>query len=163
MSTVNQADNEITFVTNSSAETQAVAARLADHLEAGDLLLLRGDLGAGKTTFAQGIAAGLGIHQPVTSPTFTLLQELKGGGVPLYHFDLYRLAGPAEVFDLGFFDYLEQGGVVVVEWPERLGDSLPESWIDVELTITGEESRQVAISGHGKKHDSLAAALGGGS
>src|SRR5690242_19053467 len=133
----------VTLTTRNESETHDLAARLAALVSPGDVLLLRGDLGAGKTTFTRGLAQGLGIHLPVTSPTFTLIQEYRGGRVPLYHFDLYRLYGPQEVFDLGFFDYLEQGGVVVVEWPERLGDDLVEEWLAVDMAIQDDDSRRI--------------------
>ena len=152
-------DNQITFVTNGEAETRALAAKLAARLDPGDLLLLRGDLGAGKTTFAQGLAEGLGIADPVTSPTFTLIQEYEGGRLPLYHFDLYRLAGPDDVFDLGFYDYLEQGGVVVVEWPERLGNTLPDAWMAVVMAIIGDDSRCISFTSKGSRSHALAGQL----
>ena len=105
--------------TNSEAETQALAREIAATLEAGDVLLLAGDLGSGKTTFVKGLAAGLGIDPAeVSSPTFTLVHEYRGGGLTLYHVDLYRLQ-PEEVDDLGL-DELTEAGVTAIEWPDRL-------------------------------------------
>jgi tRNA threonylcarbamoyladenosine biosynthesis protein TsaE len=147
------------LLTHNAKETRAFAARLATQVQRGDLLLLHGDLGAGKTTFAQGLAEGLGIAAGVTSPTFTLVQEYRGGRLPLYHFDLYRLGGPDEVFDLGFFDYLEQGGVVVVEWPERLGESLPDERLDITLSAAGEAERTITLLARGARHTQLLTAL----
>jgi tRNA threonylcarbamoyladenosine biosynthesis protein TsaE len=150
----------VELTTRSESETRDLAARLAAMLSAGDVLLLSGDLGAGKTTFTQGLAQGLEIHAPVTSPTFTLVQEYRGGRLPLYHFDLYRLGGPAEVFELGFFDYLEQAGVVVVEWPERLGDDLPEEWLAVEVAIEEGDSRRILLTARGARLEAVARAMG---
>jgi tRNA threonylcarbamoyladenosine biosynthesis protein TsaE len=153
-------DRPVQLTTRSESETRDLAARLAAMLSPGDVLLLRGDLGAGKTTFTQGLAQGLGIHAPVTSPTFTLVQEYRGGRLPLTHFDLYRLDGPDEVFDLGFFDYLEQGGVVVVEWPERLGADLPEEWLAVELAIEEDDARRITLTARGARLEAAARAMG---
>jgi tRNA threonylcarbamoyladenosine biosynthesis protein TsaE len=109
-----------TIVTNSEAETAAVGRELAATLNAGAIVLLRGDLGAGKTAFVRGIAEGLGIPpSDVTSPTFTLVQEHRGGRLSLYHVDLYRLQ-PSEVDDLGLDEMTLEGGVTAIEWPERL-------------------------------------------
>jgi tRNA threonylcarbamoyladenosine biosynthesis protein TsaE len=109
-----------TFVTNSEAETSAVGRELAETLTAGAIVLLRGDLGAGKTAFVRGLAEGLGIPPgDVTSPTFTLIQEHRGGRLRLYHVDLYRLR-PSEVDDLGLDEMTLEGGVTAIEWPERL-------------------------------------------
>lgn len=145
----------IELVTRGGAETRAFAARLAGLLDSGDVLLLNGDLGAGKTTFAQGLAVGLGIPIHVTSPTFTLIQQYHGGRLPLYHFDLYRLSRPDDVFDLGFFDYLDLGGVVVVEWPERLGAFAPAERLNIQLTPDGDETRRLTLTAHGRRYADL--------
>jgi tRNA threonylcarbamoyladenosine biosynthesis protein TsaE len=109
-----------TTVTNSEAETAAVGREMATTLNAGAVVLLQGDLGAGKTAFVRGIAEGLGIAPgEVTSPTFTLVQEHRGGRLPLYHVDLYRLQA-REVDDLGLDEMTLEGGVTAIEWPERL-------------------------------------------
>jgi tRNA threonylcarbamoyladenosine biosynthesis protein TsaE len=109
-----------TIVTNSEAETSAVGREMALTLSAGSVVLLQGDLGAGKTAFVRGLAEGLGIETgDVTSPTFTLIQEHRGGRLPLYHVDLYRLQ-PNEVDDLGLDEITLEGGVTAIEWPERL-------------------------------------------
>ena len=111
----------MTICTHAAWETFAVGKRLGEEAAPGSVFLLEGDLGVGKTVFAQGFAAGLGISGHVTSPTFTILQEYRNGRIPFYHFDLYRLTGPGEVDDLGLWDYLEGDGAVLVEWPELLG------------------------------------------
>src|SRR5688572_8679462 len=125
--------------TASADETRAFGERLAHHLRAGDVLLLQGDLGAGKTTLTQGIARGLGIDDYVQSPTFILVAEYDGraaDGSPLrlYHLDLYRLADAADLESFGFGDYLEPvDGVSVIEWPERAADELPETYLLIRL------------------------------
>ena len=117
-----------------AGHTRAIAFRLARTLLRGDVLCLYGDLGAGKTTFVQGLAAGLGFPGPVTSPTFTLIHEYRGGRLPLLHFDMYRLSGPADLPDLGFDEYLAAAeGVVVIEWPERVTPALPPGRLDITL------------------------------
>jgi tRNA threonylcarbamoyladenosine biosynthesis protein TsaE len=113
-----------TVTTRSESETSAVGRALAATLSAGDVLLLYGDLGAGKTAFVRGLAEGLGVHRDeVSSPTFTLIQEYRGGRVPLFHVDLYRLNDPREIDDLGL-DEIAADGVMAIEWAEKLsGDA----------------------------------------
>lgn len=123
-------------------ETEAVASRLAPLLGAGDVLCLRGDLGAGKTTFTRGLVRALGSPALVSSPTFTLIHEYHGGTLLVFHIDAYRLRGPGELADLGFDEYLEQGGVTVIEWPERIEEALPPERLDVHLEETGEDDEQ---------------------
>jgi tRNA threonylcarbamoyladenosine biosynthesis protein TsaE len=140
--------------TTSAKETKKLAARLGELLQPNDVILLNGDLGAGKTTFTQGLAEGLGIHAPVTSPTFTLVHEYRGGRLLLFHFDSYRLAGAEEIADLGFEEYLERGGVVVVEWAERLGWLMPNVRLDVTLSGEG-DSRTIQLEPHGNRYKLL--------
>ena len=131
------------ILSGSDAETEAIGARLAARLEPGSRVLLYGELGAGKTAFVRGLAAGLGIHpDEVSSPTFTLVQEYRGGRLPLFHVDLYRLA-PGEVDDLGL-DALAAGGVLAIEWAERMprGDA---DAIHVRLEHAGEDERRILI------------------
>ena len=117
------------------ADTEALAASLASALHPGDVLLLSGPLGAGKTCFTRGLAAGLGLQaDQVLSPTFQLVRELRGGRLPLFHIDLYRLSGPAEAARLGLEEYFDGDGVSVVEWPERLGALAPTGAWAVALT-----------------------------
>ncbi len=122
----------MTYYTHSLAETQALGVALAEILRPGDVIAYTGDLGAGKTTMTQGIAQGLGVAEPVTSPTFTIVQEYLGGRIPLFHMDLYRLSGEDDLFDLGFEEYLYRGGVTVLEWSEIAGESL-EKTISLDL------------------------------
>ena len=131
--------------TGNEQETAAAGRELAATLNAGDVVLLTGDLGAGKTAFVRGLAEGLGIDRDeVSSPTFTLIQEYRGGRLVLHHIDLYRLT-PREVDDLGLDDLIESGGVVAVEWPDRWSRP-PADAVHVTLTATGESSREIAIS-----------------
>jgi tRNA threonylcarbamoyladenosine biosynthesis protein TsaE len=128
--------------TGTEAETAALGRALAPRVAAGSVLLLFGDLGAGKTVFVRGLADGLGIPPgEVTSPTFTIVQEYRGGRVPLYHVDLYRLNDPREVDDLGL-DEIAADGVLVIEWAERL-PGVPRGAIRVTLEHAGESTRRV--------------------
>ena len=123
----------------SPEETWAFAARLAGELRPGTVLALQGDLGAGKTTFMQGLGAALGVKRPITSPTFTLSMEYPTPAFKLVHMDLYRLAGPDDLLAIGYPEYLESGAVVALEWPERAGDLLPEDAWRLTFTLTDEE------------------------
>ena len=134
-----------TFTTRSEEETLALAARLAAGLTAGMTLLLFGDLGAGKTAFVRGLAAGLGIDPlEVTSPTFTLVHDYPGGRLPLQHVDLYRLDA-AELDEVGLDPELAEQGVVAIEWAERLVRA-PQNAVRVTLTDTGESTRTITVS-----------------
>ncbi len=127
------------------AATLALGAAVAATLEPGLSIHLRGDLGAGKTAFVRGLAEGLGLpDNPVSSPTFTLVHEYTGGRVPLYHADLYRLPDGASLDDLGL-DEVAEGGIVAIEWPERLSSAVLGA-IDVRIAITGENSRAISIT-----------------
>jgi tRNA threonylcarbamoyladenosine biosynthesis protein TsaE len=131
-------------VTTSEDETQAVARELAATLRAGDVLLLSGELGAGKTTFVRGLAQGLGIDPgEVSSPTFTLVHEYRGHGLTLYHADLYRL-GSAATDDLGLEEIGVKDGVLAIEWPDRLSHALPGATL-VRLEMVSEGSRQITV------------------
>src|SRR2546430_179899 len=120
-------------LTSSAAETQALGAQIGRLLRPGDLALLYGDLGAGKTTLVQGIAEGLGIGDPVTSPTFTLVHEYPTGRIPLIHVDAYRLESEREIADLGFFEWLERDAAIVVEWAERLRGMTPADRLTIKI------------------------------
>ena len=114
-----------TFRVRSVEETWTLAASLAKELKRGDVVCLEGELGAGKTTFTQGLAAALGVPGRVTSPTFCIVQEHESPDVLLVHMDLYRLSGEDDVLAIGWEDYLERGAIVVIEWPERAGSLVP--------------------------------------
>ncbi|MCD7947907.1 MAG: tRNA (adenosine(37)-N6)-threonylcarbamoyltransferase complex ATPase subunit type 1 TsaE [Oscillospiraceae bacterium] len=131
------------YLTNSSEETEAVAAALAAHLSPGTVLALRGDLGAGKTAFVRGLARGLGTQSRVTSPTFSIVQEYLDGRIPLFHFDLYRLRGPDDLFDIGWEDYLSRGGICAVEWSERLADCMEPDSIVVSIRRGADDTQRI--------------------
>ena len=134
------------FITNSPTETEEVGAALGKILKSGTILAYRGDLGAGKTAFTRGLARGLGYTEPVTSPTYTIVNEYLGGRLPLFHFDMYRLASSDDLWDIGWEDYLERGGICAVEWSENVEDAM-ENAIFVTIHKTGEESRRIEIEG----------------
>ena len=132
------------FEVSSVEETWALAKQLAAELKPGDVVRLEGDLGAGKTTFVQGLAAALGVAGRVTSPTFCLVQEHRGAGVLLVHMDLYRLRNEDDVLAIGWEDYLAEGAIVAVEWPERAGSLIPNDAILVTFThLDGDERRRI--------------------
>lgn len=116
----------MTYLTNGPEETEALGERLARRLEAGAVVAYTGDLGAGKTAFTRGLARGLGIEDAVTSPTYTIVNEYPGK-IPLFHFDMYRLSSSEDLFDIGWEDYLARGGVIAVEWSERVEDVLEDA------------------------------------
>jgi tRNA threonylcarbamoyladenosine biosynthesis protein TsaE len=132
-------------------QTQALGERLGQAAQPGDLILLTGNLGAGKTALTQGIARGLGIIATVNSPTFTVLKEYHGGRLPLYHFDLYRLDTPDEIWDLGFGDYFAGDGVSVVEWAERAADAWTQDYVWLALTATGKHAREITLAAQGER------------
>ena len=132
------------FEVGSVEETWALARRLAAELRPGDVVCLEGDLGAGKTTFTQGLAAALGVEGRVTSPTFCLVQEHRGGDAYLVHMDLYRLQGEDDVLAIGWEDYLAAGAIIVVEWPERAGGLIPADARHIVFThLDGDERRRI--------------------
>lgn len=119
-------------ITHSAAETEAAGRAFAAALHSGDVVACFGDLGVGKTAFTRGVAAGLGCQGRVTSPTFTIVNEYDGP-IPLFHFDMYRLSGEDDLFDIGWEDYLERQGVCLVEWSERIAGALPPETIRVDI------------------------------
>ena len=115
-------------------DTRRIGARLAEQLRAGDVVLMLGDMGAGKSELPRGIARGLGVTGYVTSPTITILQVHESGRLPLYHFDWYRLSGAEELYELSMDEYLYGDGVSVVEWPSRAEEAIPEAYLRITLT-----------------------------
>lgn len=134
------------FLTNFPEETEKLGEKLAKQLKPGTVLAYRGDLGAGKTAFTRGLARGLGYTEPVTSPTYTIVNEYLGGRMPLFHFDMYRLSSADDLFDIGWEDYLERGGVCAVEWSENVPEAM-EGAVEVSIEKTGEDSRKITITG----------------
>lgn len=137
------------MITHSPQETRDFGARLAQQLCAGDVLLLLGDLGAGKSEMTRGIAQGLGVTSTVTSPSFTILNVYEDGRVPLYHFDWYRLESSEELYEMGMDEYLGGNGVAVVEWPSQCPDAVPESYLEVNIQPTGENERSITLTPQG--------------
>lgn len=134
------------FEVNSVEETWELARKFAEGLKPGDVICLEGDLGAGKTTFTQGLAAALGVSGRVTSPTFCIVQEHSGSGKLLVHMDLYRLHGEEDVEAIGWEDYLARGAIMVVEWPERAGSLIPNNAYHITFRYSeGEENRTISI------------------
>lgn len=132
------------FISNSVEETEMLGVQLAQKLSGGTVVAFTGDLGAGKTAFVRGLARGLEIKGRVTSPTFTIVNEYDGGTCPLFHFDLYRLGDPDELFDIGWEDYLARGGICAVEWSERAADILDDC-VCVDITRGENETQRVVV------------------
>ncbi|MGM9661257.1 MAG: tRNA (adenosine(37)-N6)-threonylcarbamoyltransferase complex ATPase subunit type 1 TsaE [Faecousia sp.] len=134
------------YITNSPEETEKLGIALAKKLTPGTVIAYRGDLGAGKTAFTRGLARGLGCTELVTSPTYTIVNEYLGGRLPLFHFDMYRLRSSDDLWDIGWEDYLERGGVCAVEWSENVADAM-EDPISVTIEKLGEDTRRITIEG----------------
>ncbi|MEE0315588.1 tRNA (adenosine(37)-N6)-threonylcarbamoyltransferase complex ATPase subunit type 1 TsaE [Eshraghiella crossota] len=137
------------FESTSSQMTFEFAKKIGEKLKSGDVLCLDGDLGVGKTVFTKGVAAGLGIKDDVSSPTFTLIQEYYGGRLPLYHFDVYRIDGPWDMDDLGYEEYFYGEGVCLVEWGSMIKELFPENTIYVRIEKDlekGFDYRKITVS-----------------
>ncbi len=134
------------YITNSPKETEALGERLGKLLSPGTVIAYRGDLGAGKTAFTRGLARGLGAGEPVTSPTYTIVNEYLSGRIPLFHFDMYRLKSAEDLWDIGWEDYLDRGGVCAVEWSENVWEALEDPLI-ITLEKTGDDSRKITLEG----------------
>lgn len=134
------------YLTHAPEETEQVGQRLAALLVPGDIIAYYGDLGSGKTAFTRGLARGLGITEPVTSPTYTIVNEYLSGRMPLFHFDMYRLGSADELFDIGWEDYLERGGVCAVEWSENVEEAL-DGAIRVCISRVDDTTRQITVEG----------------
>ena len=136
------------ITTHSADETQALGQKLASRLAPGDVIAYFGDLGAGKTAFTRGLAQGLGITDPVTSPTYTIVNEYLSGRIPLFHFDMYRLSSSDELFDIDWEDYLSRGGVCAVEWSENVEDALQDAIrVTIEKDADEPDTRHITITG----------------
>ena len=144
-----------TIMTENVDATQAVGRALSALVAPGDVLVLSGDLGAGKTQLTKGLAAGLGVAEAVTSPTFNLLL-VHEGRIPLYHFDLYRLDFAEQLEDLDYWGTLEADGVSVVEWGDRFAEAIPDECVIARILITGDDSRAIEIEPQGRRGEELA-------
>ncbi|HEY4257080.1 MAG TPA: tRNA (adenosine(37)-N6)-threonylcarbamoyltransferase complex ATPase subunit type 1 TsaE [Candidatus Udaeobacter sp.] len=134
-----------TFISNSPAETEAIGRQLAEEIGVGSVLALKGDLGSGKTLFVQGLVAGLGSRADVTSPTFTIVHECRGGRVPVYHFDFFRLEKRESVARLGLDDYFFGDGVSVIEWADRFPEFIPHQARWILFEIKSENQRAITF------------------
>lgn len=135
-------------------ELEKIARKLGESVNSGDIICMSGDLGAGKTTFTQALAVGLGVKDYVTSPTFILINEYRGR-IPLYHFDVYRIGDISEMEDLGYDEYFYGDGVCAIEWANLIKDILPQDYLWIEIKITGMESRYVCFSGTNDYYDKI--------
>jgi tRNA threonylcarbamoyladenosine biosynthesis protein TsaE len=135
------------FYSDSPQQTIEIAKTFAGSLKPGDLVLYQGEMGAGKTYFTKGIAQGLGISDSVISPTFALVHEYEGGRIPLFHFDLFRITGLDDLYAIGFFDFLDRGGVIAAEWSENVPElvTLADTVYQIEIEKTGETQRKIRI------------------
>ena len=134
------------FITHSPAETEKIGEALGNIIPAGTVIAYRGDLGAGKTAFTRGLARGLGYKEAVTSPTYTIVNEYLGGRLPLFHFDMYRLASAEDLWDIGWEDYLDRNGVCAVEWSENVEEAMEDA-MSVTIERLGEADRRISIEG----------------
>ena len=132
-------------ITNNDSDTIAEGEKLGRTLKPGAVVALHGELGAGKTTFTRGLAAGIGIQMSVTSPTFTIINEYPGT-IPVFHFDMYRLLSDDELFDIGWNDYIERGGICVIEWSENVSGAIPHDAIVVLIENLGGNKRKISIN-----------------
>ncbi len=146
--------NRVSLTSTSEMSTQALGSALAPIACAGDVLILSGDLGAGKTQFTKGLAVGLGVVEPVTSPTFNILL-VHEGRIPLYHFDLYRLGSSDQLDDLDYWGVLEADGIAVVEWGDRFPDAIPPECVSVSIGIVSDDERLVSVTGVGPRGEVL--------
>ena len=146
------------FKTNNARETENLGRKIADALKGGEVIAMTGDLGAGKTTMTKALAKGLGINEYVTSPTFTILNEYEGR-LKLFHFDVYRINDIEEMYDLGFEEYIYGDGVSIIEWSNLIEEILPKDTINIEILATGDDQRNITISGIGKRFENLSKEL----
>lgn len=135
------------FLTHSPEETEALGEALGRRLRGGEIIAYYGGLGAGKTAFTRGLARGLDISARVTSPTYTIVNEYLGGRLPLFHFDMYRLSSADDLFDIGWEDYLQRGGVCAVEWSENVQEALEDA-LTVRIEKRSDETREINIEGN---------------
>lgn len=135
------------FVSNSVLETEEFALGLAQKITKGVVIAMRGGLGAGKTCFTRGFAKGMGYDGDVNSPTFAIVNEYLGGRLPIFHFDMYRVSGWEDLYTTGYFEYLESGGVLLIEWSENIESALPDNTITVTIENCGETKRKITVEG----------------
>ena len=147
------------IISTSVEQTQEYAERMARRAEAGDVILLVGDLGAGKTHFTQGFARGLDLADVPTSPTFNLVCEYRGGRLPLYHFDLYRLESADELDDIDYYGITEGDGVSLVEWGDKFDEAAPDDHVLLDFAVRSDGTRAIGVTATGPRAQALVAAL----
>lgn len=154
-------EGELDIISHSAEQTARLGARLGKLLTAGDVICLSGEMGAGKTVFASGIGQGWGSRYPLTSPTFNLVHEHRRAAddLRLYHLDFYRLAGDQDADSIGFDDLVDETGIVLLEWPERLTDTLPDERLWIELRVIESTRRNLVLEGTGKRYQELIASF----
>ena len=138
------------FLTQNPKETEKVGEDLGNKITKGCVIAYRGGLGMGKTCFTRGLAKGLGSTDTVTSPTFALINEYPSGRIPLYHFDMYRVNGWEDLYSTGFFDYIDEGGVIAAEWSENIESALPDNTIYVTINKIDDNTREIIITKKGE-------------
>ncbi len=138
------------YISRNPLETEQIGEMLGKKINNGTVIAFRGGLGMGKTCFTRGLAKGIGSTDQVTSPTFALINEYLSGRLPLYHFDMYRISGWDDLYSTGFFDYIEQGGVIAAEWSENIENALPDNTIYVEFNRLSENEREIIIKQQGE-------------
>ena len=147
--------------TTTADATRALGAALAELARPGDLVLLVGDLGAGKTAFAQGFGRGLGLEGPITSPTFTLARQYEGGRLLLHHIDVYRLEQMEEVFDVGLPELLDEGAVTLIEWGDAIAPALPSDFLEIRIAFgAGDDDRTIELRAVGLSWNARQRAVG---
>ena len=134
------------FISHSPEDTEKIGENLGQTINNGCVIAFRGGLGMGKTCFTRGLAKGLGATDDVTSPTFALINEYLSGRIPLYHFDMYRVSGWEDLYSTGFFDYIEDGGVIAAEWSENIENALPDNTIYVTINKIDDNTREIIIT-----------------
>lgn len=134
------------YISNSPQDTEKIAQEFAKELKGGEVIAFTGNLGMGKTCFTRGLAKGLGFKGEVTSPTFALVNEYRGGRLDVFHFDMYRIGGWDDLYSTGYFEYLDEDGVVVIEWSENIASALDNETIYINIEVIGESSRRITVS-----------------
>ena len=135
------------YISHSPEQTEQIAAEFASTLKSGDVIAYKGPMGAGKTAFTRGLCRGLGLDDPVSSPTFALVHQYGNGEHALYHFDMYRVESYEDLYSTGFFDYLETGAILAIEWSENIQRALPENTIRVTFERLEEEKHRITVEG----------------
>lgn len=144
-----------TFISHSAAETEAFGEKIGRFVNNNSVIALFGDLGAGKTAFTRGVARGMGITADVSSPTFALVNEYRSGDKCLYHFDMYRISGWDDLYSTGYFDYVESGAVLVIEWSENIESVLPDNHIRIEISKCENENERIINYGRGESFEDI--------